>query len=113
MKVLTKLRDLLRPIKNRKFLLFIIDAFAFFAVYGVMVIAALITDGTLYIYNAIFNLYLPNFLIFLSFLLTSRLVGRVYTTLWRYANSLSFLRMILIDIIGGILIIALIIGLLI
>ena len=101
MEVLTKLRDLVRPIKNRKFLLFVIDAFAFLAVYTVMVIAALITDGNNNFFGTLFNLYLPNFLIFLSFLLTSRLVGRVYTTLWRYANSLSFLRMILVDIIGG------------
>ena len=101
MEVLTKLRDILRPIKNRKFLLFVTDSFAFFAVYSAMVIAAFMTDENTYFIGKLFNLYLPNFLIFLSFLLTARLVGQVYTTLWRYANTLSFLRMILTDIIGG------------
>ena len=101
MKVLIKLRDLLKPIKNRKFILFVIDAIAFFIVYSAMVIAALITDGNSYFYHDLFNLYLPNFLIFLSFILTSRLVGRVYTMIWRYANSVSFLSIILLDIIGG------------
>ena len=99
MEISTKFKELLRSIKNRKLLLFIFDAFTFFGVYCVMVLATLISGKN--IYSDIFVKYLPNFLIFISFVLTARLAGRVYSTLWRYANSSSFLKMVLVDSIGG------------
>ena len=103
MELLTKLRDILKPIKNRKALLFIIDSLVFLTVYAAMVLTALVTDGSRVILEGLFSIYLPNLLISFSFLFTARIIGRVYTTLWRYANSSSFLKMVLIDGIAGVL----------
>ena len=101
MKYLAKLRDILRPVKNRKTLLFIIDGIIFLTVYSVMVFAVLLTDGVSYVAEAFYGVYLPNFLIIGPLVFAVRLIGGVYATLWRYANSTAFLRMVLLDVISG------------
>ncbi len=95
----TKSKELLRSIKNRKLILFSVDGVAFLFVYGLMIIATMIADQKVHL--ELFELYLPNFMLFLSFLLTARYVGGVYSTLWRYANPNAFLKMIIMDAIGG------------
>ena len=91
------------PIKNRKLLLIAVDLFAFFFVYSVMILAMLIEGGSGDFYGDLYNLYLPNFFLFLSLIFASRLIGGVYSTLWRYASTTAFLRMVIADTLGGIL----------
>ncbi len=100
MRFLITLQKLLKGIKNRRLLLFIVDTLSFLAVYSFMLIATLIVDKTMY--DEIFKIYLPNFLIFASFLITARYVGRVYSTLWRYANTTAYLCIVLIDTLAGV-----------
>ena len=47
--------------------------------------------------------YLHNFLIFAFFIFSARLTLRIYSNVWRYANSLVFLKMVFCDAIGGVL----------
>ena len=101
MRILTKLRNFFRPIKNRKLLLFAVDSFVLFFVYGIMLLATYIKYGGEYFNRDLFELYLPNFLIFFSLIFSARIVGRVYSTLWRYASSVAFLRMVVSDAVGG------------
>ena len=89
MQFLNRLRNFSIPIKNRKFLLFVVDSFALFFVYSIMLLAEVI-NGIVIFNRDLLNLYLPNFLIFLSFIFSSRLIGGVYSTLWRYASTITF-----------------------
>ena len=95
----TKSKELLKSIKYRKILLFSLDGAIFLLVYALMVIATMISGQS--VYSELFKLYLPNLMLFLSFLLTSRYAGGIYSTLWRYANPNAFLKIIITDAIGG------------
>ena len=53
------------------------------------------------------TLYLYNFLISAVIIMAVRFISRVYSNVWRYANSLSYLHIVIADIASGILIIAL------
>lgn len=93
--------DVLREMKNRKKFLFVVDSLNFVIVYFMMMAATIITNTSESPKVNFFNTYLPNFFIYISFLLAARVIGRVYTTLWRYANSMAFLRIVFSDIVGG------------
>ena len=101
MKYLTRLRDILRPVRNRRLMLLIIDGILFFSVYAVMVFAVILTDGPNFAFQDLLSVYLPNFLIIGPLAFAVRMIGGVYATLWRYANSTAFLRMVLMDVISG------------
>ena len=101
MRISAKIKEALSSIKNRRFFLFATDFLVFIAVYAFMVTATLLADGEIYNAFSILSSYLPSFLIFTSFIFVARLLGGVYSTLWRYANYEAYLRVIILDIIGG------------
>lgn len=86
-------------INKRKWLLLAID----FAVYSIVFFATV----CLQYYSSTakeFNLTasLVNYLIFAFFIFAARFALRNYSNVWRYANSLVFLKMVVADIVGGV-----------
>ena len=45
--------------------------------------------------------YLFNCAILIGFIFLSRFIGRIYSNIWRYANTSSYMRIVLMDTIGG------------
>ena len=43
-----------------------------------------------------------NFIVLAFFVFCARITARVYSIVWRYANSLSFLKIVIADVVGGI-----------
>lgn len=88
----------------RKYLLALIDFSILFLIYlmafGLECILSSNIKGNL-------TLYLYNFLISAIIIMAVRFISRVYSNVWRYANSLSYLHIVIADIASGILIIAL------
>lgn len=88
---------------SRKYLLIIIDLFIFFIVYFLLLGVEMITKEesitaiSVYIYNAIIGAVL---------IILFRAAGRVYSNVWRYANSLSYLCIVFSDILSGLVLIA-------
>ena len=85
---------------RRKIMLVSIDIGAFFIIYLSSILIASISVSSWTI-SAI--AYLNNAFIFLMVLLISRFAARVYSNVWRYANSKAYLQMVIADLIGGIL----------
>ena len=87
-------------LKNRrKLTLIAIDAFIMLAVYG----------GTLLLMYSSTGLYLEpycyalNFMVMAVSVFLARFLVRVYSNVWRYANSQSFIDIVLADAVGGII----------
>ena len=84
---------------KRKWLLLLIDVVIYFAVFSLTlllkkysVLNNLKTDRTVYLYS---------FLIFAFFIFFARCALRIYSNVWRYANSLVFCKMVVADSVGG------------
>ena len=87
-------------IKNkRKWLLLMIDIACFFGVYIAIAFIAMHSSSSIAIDR---EGYMLNLAIFLVCLIASRVVIRVYSNVWRYANSKAYLQMVIADSIGGI-----------
>ncbi len=87
-------------IKNkRKWLLLMIDIACFFGVYVCIAIISMYSSSSISIDR---QGYVLNLTIFLVCLIASRVVIRVYSNVWRYANSKAYLQMVIADSIGGV-----------
>ncbi|MBR2412874.1 MAG: polysaccharide biosynthesis protein [Clostridia bacterium] len=87
-------------IKNkRKWLLLMIDIGCFFGVYIAIAFIAMHSSSSIAINR---EGYMLNLTIFLVCLIASRVIIRVYSNVWRYANSKAYLQMVIADSIGGI-----------
>jgi FlaA1/EpsC-like NDP-sugar epimerase len=84
--------------KVRTWILVITDTFIFAVVYYFSVVLARLTSTSIIIEN---RNYLLNAVIFIGLLLLVRFCVRVYTNVWRYANSRAYLQMVIADLIGG------------
>ena len=60
---------------------------------------------TLFVGNETFKIlaYIGNFALFATLIMTTRALVRVYTNVWRYANSKAYLQIVASDIIGGVI----------
>jgi len=86
-------------IKNkRKWLLLMIDICCFFGVYVASAFIAMHSSSSIAINR---QGYMLNLTIFLVCLIASRVIIRVYSNVWRYANSKAYLQMVIADTIGG------------
>lgn len=86
---------------KRQALLVSIDFAIMFAVYGLSLLVSVFQRPD----NALLLTplgYVLNALIFIACLFAARLVMKCYSNVWRYANSVAFLRLVLADAIGGI-----------
>ena len=85
-------------VKNkRKLLLFLIDILIYTLVF--LFAAILQTKGLLIeTYSLVCN-----YCVFLLFIFAARIVTRMYSNVWRYANTWVFLKIVAADIIGGVL----------
>ncbi len=84
----------------RRWILISIDTLCYLTTYSVMCVLVSYSSSSLRLPDNVS--YIKNALIILACLLISRLVLRVYNNVWRYANSKSFLIMLLGDAVGGI-----------
>ncbi len=86
--------------KMRKYQLILIDALCLLAIF-------LVACGIDYIVvpqvSFVIEKYLLKFGLFLVLLLSGRLVVGIYNNVWRYANSRVYLKMVLADLAGGLL----------
>ena len=87
---------------KRRLALLGIDLVIFIAVYALSLLVSVFASPTNELALSPLE-YALNFLIFLVFILGARFLLRSYSNVWRYANSLVFLTLILADVIGGIL----------
>lgn len=85
--------------KARTWLLMFIDILIFAVVYNFSAMLARLTSTSIIIDT---GKYLMNAGIFISTLLLARFCARVYTNVWRYANSRAYLQMVIADVFGGI-----------
>ena len=83
---------------NRRVALLCIDILCFCAAYVFNALFRTIAlDGTVTFWLN----RLPNFLIFLIFLVVGRLVAKVYRNIWRYPNVRAYLTMVIADMCSG------------
>ena len=84
--------------KNRKkLLLYLIDMGLYTGVYLLSFLASYIDDGA-----AIdIGKYVMNYLIFAVMITVFRLIFRVYSNVWRYANCRAYMELVCADLIGG------------
>lgn len=85
---------------RRKIMLIFIDVGAFIFIYLSSALIASISGSSMTISPIA---YLNNAFIFLVVLFLSRFAARVYSNVWRYANSKAYLQMVIADLVGGIL----------
>ena len=87
-------------LKNkRRILLLLIDFAIMMAVYGLSFIVSVLVSNTIYLSPLG---YILNALIFAFFIFAVRIVAGSYANVWRYANSLVFMRLVIADAVGGI-----------
>ncbi len=87
-------------IKNkRKWLLLMIDIACFLGMYVAVAFIAMHSSSSIAINR---QGYVLNLCIFLICLIVSRVIIRVYSNVWRYANSKAYLQMVIADGIGGV-----------
>lgn len=93
---------MLSLLKNRrKWLLVAIDTVIFVAVYAFTLLFYSVSNAdTLNPDN--FLAYLLNCAVFFLFVFSARFLFSLYSNIWRYANSLTFIKMVAADAIGGI-----------
>lgn len=85
-------------ITKRKCALFFIDIACFFIVY---VFCAVISKFS-WIGSNELHIYVLNAAIFLTLIMLSRILFRVYNYIWRYANTKVYLTMMFADAVGGV-----------
>jgi len=86
--------------KKRKIHLLLIDLMIYTLVYGFVVLLQSYSAEGL---TLKFTGYLINYAVFALFIFSMRLAMRNYSNVWRYANSLVFMKMVISDAVGGIL----------
>ncbi len=84
---------------KRKWLLLAIDLAIYTVVYGIVIVLQSYASG----FSMPHYRYIINFLIFAVLIFAARMVVRIYSNVWRYANSLTFAKMVIADIAAGIL----------
>ncbi len=89
--------------KKRRLLLMLIDLGILAGVYVFAYLVSAIMDGDIFEDTV---RYLINAGIFAAMIFVSRVAFRVYTNVWRYANSRAYLDIVLADAIGGVIAIA-------
>ncbi len=82
---------------KRRALLIGIDFLIFAATYLLTILLALISSSN----TTLFSSYAISFCVALVTVFASRLVSKVYSNVWRYANSKSFISLVLSDAFGG------------
>jgi len=85
-------------LKSRKIILALLDAALLTIVFWVSVLAAMYSSTSVPKNG---QQYIASFLILLVCIFFSRLLFSVYNNVWRYANSRAYLFMVLADLIGG------------
>ena len=86
-------------VKNkRRLALLSIDFAIIVAVYLLTATVSLLLESATMLQ---FQVYAINFGIFALCILASRAILRCYSSIWRYANSISFLKLVISDFIGG------------
>ncbi len=85
--------------KRRLFLL-LIDLLIYTSIYGLVVLLQMYTSEGLVLK---FNGYLINYALYLVFIFGARFAFLTYSSVWRYANSLTFLKLVIADTVGGIM----------
>ena len=84
---------------KRRLMLLLIDFLVYTCVYGLVVLLQTYTSEGL---TLKLDGYLVNYALFLVFIFGARFALRNYSNVWRYANSLVFLKMVISDAVGGI-----------
>ena len=84
---------------HRRLALLGIDFAIIAVVYALTLFVSRITEGA---FLEDFTVYFVNFFIFAFFILAARIIAGIYSSVWRYANSLSFFKMVVADCVGGI-----------
>ncbi|MBQ8689645.1 MAG: polysaccharide biosynthesis protein [Clostridia bacterium] len=87
---------------KRRLLLMGIDLGIFIAVYALTVLVMAFLDNELFTYIKPLG-YICNAAIIYFCVLTARIVSGVYSNMWRYSNSLLFIRLVVADAIGGLI----------
>ena len=90
--------------KKRRLILLFIDLWIMAAVYGLCVIVSVFSSPTQSLSLHPLG-YISNFLIFALVIVVTRAGLRCYSNIWRYANSTVFLRQVVADAIGGIIVV--------
>ncbi len=91
----------MRFFKNkRKWILLLIDVAVYATVFCITVLLKEYSSGGEMIEKIG---YLYSFLVFAFFMFSARFVLRIYSNVWRYANSFIFLKMVVADAVGGVL----------
>lgn len=85
---------------RRKCLLFLIDTLCFVGIYILFIFVARNSSSGSELEKPI--TYIINAAIFIVFIMASRFVFRIYSNVWRYANTKVYLTMIFADIVGGV-----------
>ena len=88
---------------KRRLMLMGIDLLSLIIVYGCGFLLEFITfgDRRLEILTSSFTTLILNFIIFAIAVFASRLAFKIYSNMWRYANSKAYLDMVFADAIGG------------
>ena len=90
-------------IKNkRRLALLFIDFIILMGVYALSFIVSVFASTTNSLYLSPFG-YILNALIFVFFIFASRIAAGSYANVWRYANSLVYMRLGVADAVGGII----------
>ncbi len=87
---------------KRRFILLGIDLFIMIFVYCVALLVSVFasSENKLLLQT---GGYFLNFLLFVTLIFGARIFLRCYSNVWRYANSLVFLKLVLADAVGGII----------
>ncbi len=90
----------MHKLRNRTYLLILIDVLAFESVFWTTVLAANTSSSSI---DRTFHGYLYASFILLVSIFAFRFVFSVYHNVWRYANSQAYLLMVIADTLGGML----------
>lgn len=85
---------------GRKILLALADVGCFLFVY--LLFAVVLSNSSFSYMAESFMTHIVNACVFLAFIMCARVLFRVYTNVWRYANAKVYLSLVFADIVGGI-----------